>query len=154
MTRFLIIFIVSIALISCVKLNRVRVSPESIIHDTSVFSPETGWFALADSHSIGRYSRIGKQIFCGEIGCKDYPVINVDVESFEVWPGTNYARDKKRVYYPETFICRCGDQCGTCYNSDPEIKGADPVSFKCVAADSAVDKNSYYLGNKKFPRNN
>lgn len=98
---------------------------------------------------------------------------NIDVKTFEFIGyvgGTNYAKDKKFIYFPmgdksvgivndadvETFEFICSDYAKDIHNvyySDGlprKIEGADPVSFKCegVGYNARDNYNAYVAGKK------
>ncbi|MBO9699968.1 MAG: DKNYY domain-containing protein [Sporocytophaga sp.] len=107
-----------------------------------------GWFKLSNNKKIKRYFRNGDQVYCGEVQFNDHPMKNVDTASFEVYLGSEYARDKNRVYYPLQIACVDGKNWGVCYCTDYIIKNADPQTFKYLGNEYASDKNSaFYFGN-------
>ena len=54
----------------------------------------TDWTFINHKEKVSEYTRIDSVIYCGEIACNFPPMKDVDIESFEILPGTDYARDK------------------------------------------------------------
>lgn len=119
--------------------------------DNSEFNVKSGWIKLENNQRISSYTRIDDKIFCGEVGCKDHPMKNVDAQSFYVWPGTEYAKDLGHVYFPETFVCRENYDCSACYNSNPVIENGDPKTFACTDTETAIDKGAKYERSTRIP---
>lgn len=145
LAQFALLFL----LISCSN-QAFDLSVIEVLED-SEFNIKSGWIKLENNQRLGSYTRIEDEIFCGEVGCKDHPLKNADATSFHVWPGTEYAKDKEHVYFPESFICMCGNECSACYNSNPVIENGDPNTFTCTDTETAIDKGAKYERSIRIP---
>lgn len=106
-----------------------------------------GWFKLSNNKKIKRYFRRGSDVYCGDVEYNDYPMKGADTATFEVYLGTEYARDINNIYYPLQIRCEEGKGYGVCYCTDYIVKNADPQTFKYVGKDYGADKNSaFYSG--------
>jgi len=63
------------------------------------------WISINHKEKVDEYTRIDSVIYCGEIACNFPPMEGIDISTFEVLPGTNYARNKNNIFYPLTIIC-------------------------------------------------
>jgi hypothetical protein len=105
------------------------------------------WTFLKDKERIDGYTRIGDSIYGGEIACDVKPLEDIDVSTFQVLPGTQYAKDKKHVYYPILIMCVDYEDCGVCYYSEYIVEKANPATFKYLGNDYGTDgKNRYFRG--------
>lgn len=108
---------------------------------------KTGWTSLKDKERIDGYTRIGDSIFGGEIACNVQPLKDIDIQSFKVYPGTKYAKDKNHVYFPLSINCVDYEDCGVCYYDKIIIENANPLTFKYLSKDYATDgENVYFRG--------
>jgi hypothetical protein len=89
--------------------------PTGIKDRTQESSGKDEWLALNNKERIEGYTRIGDSIFGGEIGCNVKPLKDIDVKTFKVLAGTNFAKDKNHVYYPLEEHCVDYTDCGVCY---------------------------------------
>jgi hypothetical protein len=106
-----------------------------------------GWISISDKERIDEYTRIDSVIYCGEIACDIEPMTGIDISSFEVLPGTNYARDKDNVYYPIQIICVDYVDCGVCYCSKYILDNVNRETFVYLDKEYATDgKNVYFRG--------
>lgn len=72
---------------------------------------------------------------------------DVDIATFEVCQGTDYARDKRNVYYPIEIKCVEGWEYGGCYATKYIIAKARPDKFKYIREGYAVSgKHMFYEG--------
>ena len=124
--------------------------PIGIINRTSEFTNAYTWVKLGDKECIDGYTWIGNSIFGGEIACNISPLINIDISSFEVYAGTQYAKDKNHVYYPIVIPCIDFEDCGVCFFSEYIIKGANPETFRYLDKDYAKDNKFVYFRGKKI----
>jgi hypothetical protein len=122
--------------------------PEGIIDQTATFvAQKKQWTSLKNKERVDGYTRIGDAIFGGEISCNVKPLKDIDVETFQVLPGTKYAKDKNHVYYPIAIICRDYSDCGVCYYSDIIVPDAAVDTFRYLGNEYATDgKNVYFRG--------
>ncbi|WP_028979849.1 DKNYY domain-containing protein [Sporocytophaga myxococcoides] len=106
-----------------------------------------GWFKLNNNKKIKRYFRRGSEVYCGDVEYNDHPMKGADTASFEVYLGTEYARDKNKVYYPIQINCQEGRDYGVCYCTDYIVKNADPGTFNYLGNEFGSDKNfAFYSG--------
>ena len=92
------------------------------------------------------------------------PLKGVDVSTFEVCKGTEYARDKNRVYYPVRTISIDGEDFGYTYFEEYILKkeylygllsdDANPKSFKYIGEGYAIDGNIMFRYGKRIKWNN
>ena len=109
--------------------------------------PNSNYVVLSEGESIDGYTKQGNQIFGGEIDCNINPLKGVDIQSFQVLPGTKYSRDKNRVYYPIKVTCKDYEDCGVCYYDSVEVKNANPAKFEYLGKGYAKDSNYvFYRG--------
>ncbi len=111
----------------------------------------TDWTFINHKEKVSEYTRIDSVIYCGEIACNFPPMKDVDIESFEILPGTDYARDKNNIYYPISISCDDFTDCGVCYCVDYIIKNADPKTFRYLDKEYATDKESVYFRGEFMP---
>lgn len=111
------------------------------------------WTKLQPGKSLDGYSLEGNKIYLGGSPSPKIPHLSgVDVVSFQVLTGTNYARDKSRVYYPltvvpDTYI----DSCYT-YATAYVVTGADPKTFRYLGKDYATDGKSVFFRGETVPK--
>jgi hypothetical protein len=113
--------------------------PTGIIDKTKELLDKNIWTQLNDKERIDGYTRIGDSIYGGEIACDVKPLSNIDVPSFKVLAGTQYAKDTNHVYYPLEVPCIDYTDCGVCYYSKIIIEGANPATFQFLGKDYATD---------------
>jgi len=107
-----------------------------------------GWVSLKEGERADSYVLQDGKIYCGEVACGADPMEDVDVNTFQVNPGSKYARDKSNVYYPLQVTCVDGRDCGVCYCVKSVVKGADPENFVYLGKDYARDDKSVYFRGK------
>lgn len=141
--------IVLLFLVGCSYPSKKYYQPPPINDKTFVFSSkEDKWEKLNNQERIGDFTRIDSVIFCGEIYCDVDPMKNVDVNTFQVIPRANYAKDKNFVYYPISLSCIDYFDCGVCYCDEYVIKNANPNSFKYLGKDYATDEDLVFFRGK------
>ncbi|WCM42104.1 DKNYY domain-containing protein [Flavobacterium sp. CBA20B-1] len=146
--HFLIWLIVLNTLTSCNGQTTKYFEPTDINDRTKEFISKGKWISLADKERIDGYTRIGDSIFGGEIACNIKPLQNIDIVTFKVLPGTQYAKDKNYVYYPLVIPCDDYTDCGVCYYSKVIIEGANPTSFRYLGKDYATDGKYVFFRGK------
>ena len=152
MTRIFYILFIALLLSGCVDQNR-YFEPEGIIDKTQEYVKENkGWTILEDKIRVDGYTRIGDSIFGGEIACNVDPLENIDIDTFEVLPGTKYARDKNHVYYPLVIPCIDYTDCGVCFYEQVIVKDADPKTFRYLKKEYAVDRQNVYFRGEKIEK--
>lgn len=114
------------------------------------------WVSVpVDSFAEG-YNNIGGQIYWGYIvgDFTEEDNVGADIETFRVCKGSEYAKDKHHVYYPQVVICYEG------FKEDKEtgeyegfggevaekivLKGAKPSQFKYIGNGYAVSGNKMF----------
>jgi len=155
MVRLIYIFALFFILTSCIGRNhrkengqREYFRPVGIIDRTKEFSGRNIWVSLNDKERIDGYSRIGDSIFGGEIACYVEPLKNIDIKTFQVLTGTDYAKDKKNVYYPLQVTCIDYIDCGVCFYTEIIVKRANPLKFKYLGKDYATDGKLVFFRGK------
>lgn len=114
------------------------------------------WVSVpVDSFAEG-YNNIGGQIYLGYIvgDFTEEDNVGADIETFRVCKGSEYAKDKYHVYYPQVVICYDG------FKEDKEtgeyegfggevaeeiiLRGAKPSQFKYIGNGYAVSGNKMF----------
>lgn len=109
------------------------------------------WLPVEDGESVEGYTNINGHIYWGYIvGDFICDEIDVDFESFQVCTGTEYAKDKRYVYYPQNTIFYDGidddgNGFGGNYAEKMILKGARPERFRYLGGGYAVSGNRMYL---------
>ena len=112
------------------------------------------WKQLEENERIGFYWRHNDKIYAA-LGDSAVlikfvkPMEDVDIATFYVNKETtngmeNYAKDKKKVYYPLHVICVDADTYGYEYATEPIVKGASPSSFRYVGDGKGTDGYRMY----------
>ena len=112
------------------------------------------WKQLEENERIGFYWRHNDKIYAA-LGDSAVlikyvkPMEDVDIATFYVNKETtdgmeNYAKDKKKVYYPLHVICVDADSYGYEYATEPIVKGASPSSFRYVGDGKGTDGYMMY----------
>lgn len=119
----------------------------------SSISDRGEWISLSDTDSAhGCYMFHNNHIYKGWVTPSEYitrldTIPYVDMPTFKVCKGTNYAKDKNRVYYPLSYSFWDGMDCGGENIDEYIILTADPETFKYLGNDYAIDRhNMYYKG--------
>lgn len=105
------------------------------------------WVSVPPHSSVEGYNNIGGHIYWGYIVGTDFTedeCLNADIETFRVCKGSEYAKDKHHVYYPQVVICFDGLGCGGTVAEKIILKEAKPSQFKYIGNGYAV------AGNKMF----
>lgn len=110
------------------------------------------WVKLDDKTKIGDYSRVGNNIFAGDIRCPIEPLKGIDATTFEVLTNTDYARDSSQVYYPISVVCYCGGYCSDCFYNEYVIPNARATSFVYLGDDYATDGQHAYFCGEPIPQ--
>lgn len=115
------------------------------------------WVSVpVDSFAEG-YNNIGGQIYWGYIVGMDFTEnenVGADIETFRVCKGSEYAKDKYHVYYPQHEICFDGikvneetgeyEGCGGTVAEKIVLRGAKPSQFKYIGNGYAVSGNKMF----------
>ena len=115
------------------------------------------WVSVpVDSFAEG-YNNIRGQIYWGYIVGMDFTEdenVNADIETFRVCKGSEYAKDKHHVYYPQDQVCFDGfkedeetgeyEGCGGTVAKKIILKGVSPSQFKYIGNGYAVAGNRMY----------
>ena len=119
------------------------------------------WISVPVDSFVGGYNNIGGQIYWGYIVGTDFmedDCLRADIETFRVCKGTEYAKDKRHVYYPQDEVCFDGikedeetgeyEGFGGTVAEKIILKGADPSQFKYIGDGYAVAGNNMYRDGK------
>jgi hypothetical protein len=101
---------------------------------------KTGWMDLQDGQAVDDYTRKDNHIYCGEVGCGAVPMAGVDIATFQVWPGSKYAKDKTAVYYPLHITCLDYADCGVCSCAKYRLSNLAIQDFTYLGKDYATDR--------------
>ena len=110
-------------------------------------SDKGDWVIVPVGESVSGYDNIGGQIYWGYIVGLDFTEdenVNADIETFRVCKGSEYAKDKYHVYYPQIVVCFDGLDCGGTIAEKIILKGAKPSQFKYIGNGYAVSGNKMY----------
>lgn len=105
------------------------------------------WVSVAADSSVEGYNNIGGQIYWGYIVGIDFTEednVGADIETFRVCKGSEYAKDKYHVYYPQNEVCFDGLDCGGTVAEEIILKGAKPSQFKYIGNGYAVSGNKMF----------
>lgn len=110
------------------------------------------WVSVPADSSVEGYNNIGGQIYWGYIVWIDFTemdlteedYIGADIGTFRVCKGSEYAKDKYHVYYPQVVICFDGLDCYGTYAEKIVLKGAIPSQFKYIGNGYAVSGNKMF----------
>lgn len=97
LTYILALFLFTLT--SCIEQSN-YFEPTGIVDKTDELAGKNIWVSLNDKERIDGYTRIANSIYGGEIACNVKPLDNIDIQSFTVLAGTQYAKDTNHVYYP------------------------------------------------------
>ncbi len=105
------------------------------------------WVSVPTDCSVEGYNNISDQIYWGYIVGMDFTEnenIGADIETFRVCKGSEYAKDKYHVYYPQNEICFDDLDCGGTVAEKIILKGAKPSRFKYIGNGYAVSGNKMF----------
>lgn len=105
------------------------------------------WVSVPADSSVEGYNNIGGQIYWGYIVGIDFTEednVGADIETFRVCKGSEYAKDKYHVYYPQNEVCFDGLDCGGTIAEEIILKGAKPSQFKYIGNGYAVSGNKMF----------
>lgn len=115
------------------------------------------WVIVPVGESVSGYDNIGGQIYWGYIVGLDFTEdenVDADIETFRVCIGSEYAKDKHHVYYPQDQVCFDGfkedektgeyEAFGGTVAKKMILKGARPSQFKYIGNGYAVSGNKMY----------
>jgi hypothetical protein len=126
--------------------------PKVIIDKTEEYKLNgESWISLHDKERVDGYTRIGDSIFGGEIACNVKPLSGIDIKSFKVLPGTQYAKDTNHVYYPLEILCIDYSDCGVCYYGKVIVEKANPSKFRYLGKDYAIDGYNVFFRGELIP---
>lgn len=114
------------------------------------------WVSVPTDCSVEGYNNISDQIYWGYIVGMDFTEnenIGADIETFRVCKGSEYAKDKYHVYYPQNEICFDGLDCGGTIAEKIILKGAKPSRFKYIGNGYAVSGNKMFHDGEVIERN-
>lgn len=105
------------------------------------------WVSVPADSSVEGYNNIGGQIYWGYIVGMDFTEnenIGADIGTFRVCKGSEYAKDKYHVYYPQNEVCFDGLDCGGTVAEKIILRGARPSQFKYIGNGYAVSGNKMF----------
>lgn len=144
--NYLIILFGCISIISCTQKQRV------VDHGN--------WVKLGNGEKLSKYRRVNDSIFYEYIHpwYEDVRLMYIegaDSETFEVCIGSAYARDLKRVYYPNFVynLSGTGDDFQFLVKGAFEVK-ADVKTFKYIGNGYGADKSHMYNDGKRIEWDN
>ena len=113
------------------------------------------WKSLCNNESVGMYTRIGNKIYGGNatgiaINKLTSPLNGVDVESFKVCIGSDYAKDKNHVYYPIRMMCSDADTYGGCFFVEYIVKFHQRILNILVTNMGRMDMYLFNTGKKSL----
>lgn len=117
------------------------------------------WLPVENGESVGSYTNLEGHIYWGTaVGDFSCDEIDVDLASFRVCSETEYAKDKRHVYYPQRIICydgidEDGNGFGGTYAEEMILKGANPNHFRYLGNGYAVAGNRMYLNGETIEWN-
>lgn len=114
------------------------------------------WVPVPIGESVMGYNNIGGKVYWEYIVGMDFTEderLEADIETFRVCKGTEYAKDKRRVYYPQDEVCYDGIDCGGVIAEKIVLGGANPSRFRYIGDGYAVSGNQMYLNGKKIEWN-
>lgn len=115
------------------------------------------WVSVPVNNFAEGYNNIGGKIYWVYIVGMDFTEnenVGADIETFRVCKGSEYAKDKYHVYYPQNEICFDGikvndeigeyEGCGGTVAEKIVLKGAKPSQFKYIGNGYAVSGNKMF----------
>ena len=105
------------------------------------------WVSVPADSSVDGYNNIGGKIYWGYIVGMDFSGdenVGADIGTFRVSKGSEYAKDKYPVYYPQVVICFDGLDCYGTYAEKIVLRGAKPSQFKYLGNGYAVSGNKMF----------
>ncbi|MCX2739778.1 DKNYY domain-containing protein [Pontibacter anaerobius] len=144
---FTINFIAVLLLICSCGTNKIHSFQTKVAPESQTTNTASDWIALQEDQAMDGYYRKNGKIYCGGTPCGDESMSGVDVGSFQVYPGSGYAKDMNAVYYPILLMSDHYTNCATMICAEYVVEGAQPSSFKYLERDYALDENAvYYSG--------
>lgn len=140
-----LIYSIFLLLLTSCRIKASYFEPTGIIDRTIELSGKNVWISLNEKEKVDGYTKIDNWIYGGEIACNIEPLKNIDVKTFQVLPGTEYAKDKNNVYFPLETICIDYKDCGVCYFDQIIIEGANPKTFRYLGKEYATDDNLVFF---------
>jgi len=139
------IIVITLLISGCWLSNNYYVPPE--INDITEKYPKQGkvWIKLKNQERSDWFTRIDTVVYCGEIFCNVEPMKNIDVNSFEVIPNSNYAKDKNKIYYPIAIPCIDYSDCGVCWCAKYVLENAKSSTFEYLGNEYARDGKSVFF---------
>lgn len=124
--------------------------PKGIIDKTEEYvKSKVGWISLKNKERVDGYTRIGNSIYGGTIGCNVKPLKGIDLKTFKVLAGSNYAKDKNYLYYPQVEQIIVDADCQASFYSEIIVRKVKPERFKYLGNDYGTDgKSVFYRGYK------
>lgn len=145
-----IIFTLLILVSSCCYSQTKYFQPTEIIDKTEEYvKNKVGWISLNNNERVDGYTRIGNSIYGGTIGCNVKPLTGIDINTFKVLAGSNYAKDKNHLYYPQVEESIEDVDCNASFYSEIKVRKVKPETFQYIGNDYGTDgKSVFYRGYK------
>lgn len=148
MNHIVAILILMLINSSCIGQNTYY-SPSGTIDKAEEFKEgKNVWIELGNKERIDGYTRIGDSIFGGEIACNVEPLQGIDIKTFKVLAGSQYAKDSYHVYFPIEIHCMEYVDCGVCYYGKFIVERANPKTFKYLGKEYGTDGHNVYFRGK------
>ncbi|MFZ4455668.1 MAG: DKNYY domain-containing protein [Bacteroidales bacterium] len=120
--------------------------PTGIVDKTEEYiKNHVGWILLNNNESVDGYTRIGNSIYGGKIGCNVKPLKGIDVKTFKVLAGTNYAKDKNHLFYPQVIDIIEDIDCNASFYSELIVYKANPKYFQYLGNNYGTDDKNVFL---------
>ena len=121
--------------------------PLFLIQQDRIHSIEESWLKLGRELNTGPFRLHNGKIYCGETDCGAEPMKDVDFQTFEYLSGTDFARDKEKIYYPVEKSCITYTDCCVCTCVQYVLKGFKPQTFRYLGKEYATDgRNVIFRG--------
>lgn len=114
------------------------------------------WVSVPVDSFVDGYKNIDGQIYWGYLVGRDFTEkenVGADIETFRVCKGTEYAKDKRHVYYPQDELCFDGIGVGGSLAGKIILEGAKPSQFKYLGKGYAVAGNKMYHNGEEIEWN-
>lgn len=106
------------------------------------------WRSLEEGERVDSWIRVDSTIFCGDSSSAFKPMQNIDFDSFQVWPESDYARDSTNVYYPLEVVHLQVNDTTLAHCRQYVVEGVEqPYNFRYLRLGYGTDNlNVFYKG--------
>lgn len=156
--RIFVCIFISVAICSCGQQHSKRE-----IKDGRLPVVDKGvWVKINEGEIVEGYRKIEGELYWGYYDPDEcislFPAkiedVDIDMESFRICKGSDYAKDKNRIYYPSRQIAADGEDFGATYAEKHVLEGADVKTFKYIGNGYAVDRHHMYSDGFIIPWDN